>query len=380
MFWERKNNRQEEAPQDFFSGAQNNKEEINKVLAVLAYFTDGVLVFDHNKKISLINPQAENIFGVKKEEVLGKPLFQLNEFPNFKPLVSLLGGEIQEFQKKEVVINKNLILEVSSSHIAAGSQKAGALIVLHNITREKLVETMKSEFVTLAAHQLRTPTSAVKWSLRMLLDGDLGKMPEEQRKVIEEAYQTNDKAIQLLNDLLNVARIEEGKFLSKIASSDFGVLIKSVVQTFSKEIKKKKINFSLEFSDASLPKIMLDVDKMRMALENIIDNAVRYTLPGGKIAISVSVGKKEIEVKIKDTGIGIPEDRQNKIFSKFFRAENAMKIETEGTGLGLFIAKYIVEAHDGRIWFESEPGKGSVFCLTLPTKEEFAEYLTGEFY
>lgn len=380
MFWERKNNKQEDAPQDFFSGVQDNKEEINKVLAVLAYFTDGVLVFDHNKKISLINPQAENIFGVKKEEVLGKPLFQLNEFPNFKPLVSLLGGEIQEFQKKELAVNKNLILEVSSSHIAAGSQKAGALIVLHNITREKLVETMKSEFVTLAAHQLRTPTSAVKWSLRMLLDGDLGKMPEEQRKVIEEAYQTNDKAIQLLNDLLNVARIEEGKFLSKIASSDFGVLIKSVVQTFSKEIKKKKINFSLEFSDASLPKIMLDVDKMRMALENIIDNAVRYTLPGGKIAISVSVGKKEIEVKIKDTGIGIPEDRQNKIFSKFFRAENAMKIETEGTGLGLFIAKYIVEAHDGRIWFESEPGKGSVFCLTLPTKEEFAEYLTGEFY
>ena len=380
MFWERKNNKQEDAPQDFFSGVQDNKEEINKVLAVLAYFTDGVLVFDHNKKISLINPQAENIFGVKKEEVLGKPLFQLNEFPNFKPLVSLLGGEIQEFQKKEVVINKNLILEVSSSHIAAGSQKAGTLIVLHNITREKLVETMKSEFVTLAAHQLRTPTSAVKWSLRMLLDGDLGKMPEEQRKVIEEAYQTNDKAIQLLNDLLNVARIEEGKFLSKIVSSDLGGLIKSVVQTYAEEIKKKKINFSLEFSDASLPKIMLDVDKMRMALENIIDNAVRYTLPGGKIAISVSVGKKEIEVKIKDTGIGIPEDRQNKIFSKFFRAENAMKIETEGTGLGLFIAKYIVEAHDGRIWFESEPGKGSVFCLTLPTKEEFAEYLTGEFY
>jgi len=380
MFWERKNNRQEEAPQDFFSGAQNNKEEINKVLAVLAYFTDGVLVFDHNKKISLINPQAENIFGVKKEEVLGKPLFQLNEFPNFKPLVSLLGGEIQEFQKKEVVINKNLILEVSSSHIAAGSQKAGALIVLHNITREKLVETMKSEFVTLAAHQLRTPTSAVKWSLRMLLDGDLGKMPEEQRKVIEEAYQTNDKAIQLLNDLLNVARIEEGKFLSKIVSSNLGGLIKSVVQTFSKEIRKKKINFSLEFSDASLPKIMLDVDKMRMALENLIDNAVRYTLSGGKIVISVSADDKEIEVKIKDTGIGIPEDQQSKMFAKFFRAENAMKTETEGTGLGLFVAKYIIEAHGGRIWFESKLDKGSVFCFTLPIKKEFAEYLTEEFY
>ena len=380
MFWERKNNRQEEAPQDFFSGAQNNKEEINKVLAVLAYFTDGVLVFDHNKKISLINPQAENIFGVKKEEVLGKPLFQLNEFPNFKPLVSLLGGEIQEFQKKEVVINKNLILEVSSSHIAAGSQKAGTLIVLHNITREKLVETMKSEFVTLAAHQLRTPTSAVKWSLRMLLDGDLGKMPEEQRKVIEEAYQTNDKAIQLLNDLLNVARIEEGKFLSKIVSSDLGGLIKSVVQTYAEEIKKKKINFTLEFSVSPLPKIMLDVDKMRMALENLIDNAVRYTLSGGKIVISVSADDKEIEVKIKDTGIGIPEDQQSKMFAKFFRAENAMKTETEGTGLGLFVAKYIIEAHGGRIWFESKLDKGSVFCFTLPIKKEFAEYLTEEFY
>jgi len=179
-------------------------------------------------------------------------------------------------------------------------------------------------------------------------------MPEEQRKVIEEAYRTNDKAIQLLNDLLNVARIEEGKFLSKIVSSDLGGLIKSVVQTYAEEIKKKKINFTLEFSVSPLPKIMLDVDKMRMALENLIDNAVRYTLSGGKIVISVSADDKEIEVKIKDTGIGIPEDQQSKMFAKFFRAENAMKTETEGTGLGLFVAKYIIEAHGGRIWFESK--------------------------
>lgn len=379
MFWKKKNQKKE-ISEDFLSAIKGDEEEKNKTLAIINYLTAGILVFDKNNQLVLINSQAEKLFGVKREEILGRRLFELNSFPSFRPLVSLLGGEIKKIQNKELEITKKLILGVSSIPMIVQQEKIGTLVILHDITREKLVEMMKSEFVTLAAHQLRTPTSALKWSLRLLLDGDLGTVPKNQREILEKMYYTNEKSINLVKDLLNVARIEEGKFLSKITLSSIEEVIQSVVEVYSDEIKKRKLKFEFEKPLAPLPKVMLDVDKMKIAVENLIDNAVRYTLPGGRITVSLAEKEKEIEVQIQDTGLGIPENQQSKMFTKFFRAENVMKIETEGTGLGLFITKYIIEAHGGRIWFESGEGEGTVFYFTIPIKEEFAEYLTEEFY
>jgi len=379
MFWKKKNQKKE-ISEDFLSAIKGDEEEKNKTLAIINYLTAGILVFDKNNQLVLINSQAEKLFGVKREEILGRRLFELNSFPSFRPLVSLLGGEIKKIQNKELEITKKLILGVSSIPMIVQQEKIGTLVILHDITREKLVEMMKSEFVTLAAHQLRTPTSALKWSLRLLLDGDLGTVPKNQREILEKMYYTNEKSINLVKDLLNVARIEEGKFLSKITLSSIEEVIQSVVEVYSDEIKKRKLKFEFEKPLAPLPKVMLDVDKMKIAVGNLIDNAVRYTLPGGRITVSLAEKEKEIEVQIQDTGLGIPENQQSKMFTKFFRAENVMKIETEGTGLGLFITKYIIEAHGGRIWFESGEGEGTVFYFTIPIKEEFAEYLTEEFY
>lgn len=380
MFWKKKNKKEEDFFKGFFEGINENNGDRNKILSIITYFVDGLLVFDRNNQLALINPQAEKFLEVKKEEILGESILRLNSFENFRPLVSLLGGEIKEVFKKEVRIGGKFILEVSAIPMMAQQEKIGTLVVLHNVTREKLVEMMKSEFVTLAAHQLRTPTSGIKWSLRMLLDGDLGAMSEGQKKVIEKAYNTNEKVIRLINDLLNVARIEEGKFLSKMVLSDIGEVIQSVVDLYSEEIKKKKLKFGFKKSEKDLPQVMLDVDKIKIAIDNLVDNAIRYTLPGGRVTISIKEKEKEIEVQIQDTGVGIPENEQDKIFTKFFRAENIMKMETEGTGLGLFITKYIIEAHGGSIWFESEEGEGTIFYFTLPLKKEFAEYLTEEFY
>lgn len=380
MFWKKKNKKEEDFFKGFFESINESNGDRNKILSIITYFVDGLLVFDRNNQLALINPQAEKFLEVKKEEILGESILRLNSFENFRPLVSLLGGEIKEVLKKEVRIGGKFILEVSATPMMAQQEKIGTLVVLHNVTREKLVEMMKSEFVTLAAHQLRTPTSGIKWSLRMLLDGDLGVIPEGQKKVIEKAYNTNEKVIRLINDLLNVARIEEGKFLSKMVLSDIGEVIQSVVDLYSEEIKKKKLKLEFKKPEKDLSQVMLDVDKIKIAIDNLVDNAIRYTFPGGRVTISIKEKEKEIEVQIQDTGVGIPENEQDKIFTKFFRAENIMKMETEGTGLGLFITKYIIEAHGGSIWFESEEGEGTIFYFTLPLKKEFAEYLTEEFY
>jgi len=328
----------------------------------------------------LVNLQAEEFFQIRKEKILGKSILELNRFPNFEPLVSILTGRIKEFFRRELQIEENFILEVTSTLMIINGEKSGTLVILHNVSREKIVEKMKSEFVTLAAHQLRTPTSAIKWSIQILLDGDLGELKKEQRKILEKMYKTNDKVIRLVRDLLNLAQIEEGRFLSKIILSDVEDIIQLIINESRETIEEKKLKFEFKKSKDKLPKVMLDVEKMKIAIENIFNNALRYTFSGDKISISLKNNKKEIEVKIQDTGMGIPRDQQTKVFTKFFRGTNIMKVDTEGTGLGLYMAKNIIEAHGGKIWFESGKDKGSSFYFTIPVKESFREFITGKFY
>jgi len=374
MFWKRKNKKKES-----FEDIKDIRE-VGDDAIITNYLTDGLLVFDKNSRLSLINPQAERLLEVRKEKILGRSILELNRFPSFSPLVSLLGGEIRKFFRKELQIRVNFILEITTVPMTAEEKKIGTLVILHNVTREKLADRMKSEFVTLAAHQLRTPSSGVKWSLQILLDGDLGKLNEKQRKIIEEAYKTNDKMIRMVRDLLNVAQIEEGKYLSKIVLSNIEDIIQSIVDVYKKEIEKRKIKFEFKKPKEQLPKLMLDVEKIEIAIKNIFDNALKYTLPGGRVSIFLKRDEKEIEVQIQDTGVGIPQEQQRKVFTKFFRGTNVIKIETEGTGLGLFMSKNIIEAHGGRIWFESNESKGSSFYFTIPVKERFGEFLTEEFY
>ncbi len=370
MFWKKENKDEEK----FYKGFPMEDA------AIINYLTDGLLVFDERGKLLLINSYAKEFFEVKKEKILGKSILELSRFLGFRPLVSFLGGEIRKVSKKELKVRENFILEVTTVPLKIKEVKKGTLVILHDITREKLVDKMKSEFVTLAAHQLRTPTSAVKWALRTLLEGDLGELNKKQKEMVKEAYVTNDRAIKLVNDLLDVAQIEEGKYLSKMTLSSIENVVQSVVDNYGQRIKERKLKVGLKKSKKELAAVMLDVIKMRTAVRNIFDNAVRYTFPGGKISIVLKEHKEEIEVQIQDTGMGIPLSQQEKVFTKFFRGANIMKVDTEGTGLGLYITKNIIEAHGGRIWFKSEEGKGSTFCFTIPVKEKFGEFLTEEFY
>lgn len=361
------------------------EEEKNKTEAIITSFTDGLLVFDKDNRLTRFNPQAENFLKIKPDKIVGKTNLELSGVDELQGLMKILGKEMKGIFRKELELRENFILEVSTIPlITAGymgeprlwreKEKIGTLVILHDISREKIVERLKTEFVSISAHQLRTPLSAIKWTLRMLLDGDLGEITPEQMEYLQRTYRSNERMIALINSLLNVTRIEEGRFLYRPAPAKIDEIVETVVGTFVDEAKKRQLELKFE-KDEKLPVVLIDTEKIKLAIYNLIDNAVRYTLPGGRVKIFLKRINMEIEFQVQDTGVGIPKEQQERVFSKFFRGANVMRLETEGTGLGLFITKNIIEAHGGKIWFESEKGKGTTFHFTLPVGKEFEEFL-----
>lgn len=231
------------------------------------------------------------------------------------------------------------------------------------------LDKLKSDFISVAAHQLRTPLSGVKWVLKLLLDGDLGAINEDQKGMLKRGYETNEKMIQLVNDLLNVSRIENGKFGYKFEKNDFMKLISTLIENTALPSQARNIDVRLENRAGIIPDFMFDPEKLLIALQNIVDNAMKYTLPGGRVTIVVERQGDYIEVKVSDTGVGIPKADIPKLFSKFFRAANVIHLQTDGSGLGLFIVKSIIMRHGGQIWVDSTEGKGTTFTVVVPVVE-----------
>jgi PAS domain S-box-containing protein len=381
MFWKTRKKQDDNGNKTFPSLKKENKTNFSlENLSIISYLKDGILIFDKNDKLFAMNPQAEKFLNIKKEKVLGKSVLGMTYSPSLRRLVSFLGVEITETNQKELQLDENLILETSSVQIKNQKDKMASLVILHDITKEKMSQEIKSRFIALAAHQLRTPSSAVKWSMKMLLAGEMGELTLKQKETIEKTYKTNEKMIALINDLLDITKIEEGRYISKKVLADILEVIKSAIELSQDMIDRKSIKFSFKTPRMPIPKIMLDKERMKMAIGNILDNAVKYTPAKGKISILLKIKKEEVEIQIKDNGIGIPYNEQKNMFNIFHRGSNASKVDTEGTGLGLFVAKNIIEAHEGAIWFHSRVNKGTIFYLTVPIKEEFSEFLREDLY
>lgn len=234
-------------------------------------------------------------------------------------------------------------------------------------TQAKNEEKNKIEPVSLAAHQLRTPLSAVRFSLKMLLGGSMGKISGEQKEVLEKTYKKVEEMISLVNDLLGRDRIYGS--LEK-TPTDMEEIVSSVINSCAEEMEMKKIAFECEKPAEKIPKIMADGKKIKLVVQNLFDNAIKYTPAGGKIVSSLKTDGKEVVFRIRDSGIGIPEDQKKRLFNKFFQAANAAGADTGGFGLGLFIAKNIINAHNGKIWFDSKENAGSTFYFSLPVVEK----------
>lgn len=232
--------------------------------------------------------------------------------------------------------------------------------------RLKDLDRMKTEFISVASHQLRTPLSGIKWALKMLMDHDAGPITDNQAELLKKSYQSNERMIALINDLLDVSRIEEGRFTYVFREQELTPLVVELVDEMRHLAQPKQVTIVYEDATKRLPLVNVDSQKFRLALQNLIDNAVKYTPATGTVIVRTYEDRGSVITSIQDTGVGIPAEQQNHVFTKFFRGDNVMRMQTEGTGLGLFIARSVVQQHKGRIWFESHEGRGTTFYILLP--------------
>jgi signal transduction histidine kinase len=241
--------------------------------------------------------------------------------------------------------------------------------VILEIQRRQEIEKIdkaKSEFISIASHQLRTPLTAVKGYISMILDGTYGQLAEKQAKPLENVYQSNERLIRLVNDLLNLSRLDAGKIEFSPELISLEEMVSDIIEELRINAEKKGLYIKMVKPQEPLPKIMVDQDKLRQVILNIVDNAIKYTKEGG-VTFELKKLDEQEEIKVSDTGEGMDEKELNSLFQMFSRATAGTQLHAEGAGLGLYVARQFIEMHEGKIWAES-PGKsrGSTFYIQLP--------------
>ena len=350
--------------------AREHAEQISdRIQLIISNFSDGILVLSEDMRVKIINPTAENILNINKGDIINKSIYEIADALNLRSMTSELSKKVEKAFKREIGFPQDRTIEVMYVPIFSRSgKKSDTMFVLHDITREKRVEQLKTEFVSLAAHQLRTPLSAIKWTFNILMN-DMGqKFTREQSDLMNVGYKSNERMIALVNDLLDITRIEEGKYINNPTPSNIYELVRLAISNRSKEAERRGISLDLVLKSKKAPILMIDKEKIMLSMHNLIDNAMFYTQRGGRIVVSIDYkdAKKIVEISVRDNGIGIPQKQQGRVFERFFRAPNAVSVHTTGTGLGLYIIKNIIEAHGGKIWFQSKENKGTVFHIAIP--------------
>jgi signal transduction histidine kinase len=239
----------------------------------------------------------------------------------------------------------------------------GTSRIARDITDRKVLDRMKDEFVGTVSHELRTPLTAIKGFIELVLDGDAGPIPDTQREFLEVAARNADRLGALINDILDVSRIESQRLEIRPEPIDLAAVLEDVVSTFRVMARNKGLTLRQEV--AGLPKVLGDASRLVQVFSNLLSNAIKYT-PKGEVGVKAIVTSGGVEVVVHDTGVGLTKEEQEQLFTKFFRGKNPVVAESGGTGLGLVIAKAIVETHKGTIDFESRPGEGTRFRVVLP--------------
>lgn len=233
----------------------------------------------------------------------------------------------------------------------------------------KKINENKSDIISMTAHQLRTSLSALKWIFKMFIDEDIGKLTTEQGGFIQKAYNSNERMLVLVNDLLTLSHTEDASVSYNFKKVDILYLIEQVLFDFSGETNKKEIELIFLKPESQVPSVDCDESMIRVVLQNLVENSIKYSNQGGKVFVSLKQKDNNILISVHDTGIGIKEEDKENIFKKFYRAPNAQEKENIGSGLGLFTTKNIVEKHHGKIWFENAQGGGTTFSVSLPINQ-----------
>jgi signal transduction histidine kinase len=247
-----------------------------------------------------------------------------------------------------------------------GTKRPLALATLVDIHEQKELERIKTEFLSLASHQLRTPLANLKWQIDFLLTRKKDELTESVRDYLEKMFRRNEDMIDLVNTLLNLSRIEMGRVKVEKEEADIVETIQGVIEELTPQAESKHMTLTSELP--AQHSIHTDKRLVRIIIQNLLANAIRYTTEGGTATLSLTSHGGATMVSVADTGVGIPPEEQGKIFSKMYRATNAQKMEANGNGIGLYMCKALAEAMGGTISFESEMGKGTTFTVTLPNR------------
>lgn len=350
--------------------------------SILASVGDGLIAIDSEGKIIVMNKVAEKLLGWNTKEALGKLYNDIISLENEngisiplgeRPLSKALASFTTTTTTTELfLVSKNKVkfpVAIIVSPIVLDNKIIGAVEVFRDITREKEIDKAKTEFVSLASHQLRTPLGITKWYLEALDSEDyFKKAPAVIRNYFNEIHKSNERLLSLVRGLLSVSRIEQGRVKDVPKMIDVKKLVMEVVEQMKAVSRKKNIDLVLTVQAEKIPLINIDTLRLREVIENLVTNALEYTKAGGNVSVALQKIGGEISISFKDTGMGISEGDRKNLFTKFFRSEEAIKNNPEGSGLGLYVVKSYVEGWGGSISVESVYGKGSTFTIILPIK------------
>lgn len=352
---------------------------------ILQHIDEGIVTTDSAGSVLFMNRAAEKLLGWHVSDLFGKKFVDVVPMldqegapisPESRPLrQALLTGmpstTVASYPRKDGGI---LPVSVASMPVTIDDKVVGGIDTFRDISEEQSVSRTKSEFVTLASHQLRTPISAISWLSELLLNGDAGKLSDEQHEHIDSIYQSNRRMAELVNQMLIVSSLDLNTMPIAPQKLDIAKVAASIVKEQQAAHKAKKMQVT-EHYDAALPRVLLDIDVIKLVLRNLVSNAIKYTPKNGQVILRITSSDEEkirsssrgsVVISVSDTGFGIPEASASKIFTKFYRAENIRHKDTDGTGLGLYVVKSLLDYVGGSISFASREGKGTTFTVLLP--------------
>jgi len=355
------------------------KETFGKLIedlmeTILSSISDAIIAFDRDEKVVYLNPQAERILKVKKAEIVGQKVEEIIE--NQELLSALQSFDHKEVSAKEERLELTqevilpgeppTILRILTTPLLDKDQKyVGYLKTFQDLTSEREIDRLKSEFLSTVSHDLRTPLTSIKGYVDLILDGDAGEISDIQREFLEIVKHNNDRLVKLINDVLDISKIESGRVHFRIEPIQLEDVVHDVIDTFKNLMAQKKIRLITDIPQA-LGSVAADQDRIGQVVMNLVSNALKYTPAGGTIEVNLKEEGHRLIFSVIDTGIGISSEDQKYLFTRFFRVDSSLTQEVGGSGLGLSICKSIINLHGGEIWIESELGQGSNFSFSLP--------------
>lgn len=339
-------------------------EEAKRVMAIVESMVEGVVVIDNAQRILLINSVLSRAFDLKREDIQGRFFWEVFRDPTINEMIAKGLKDRYASTLEHSILLSNSIFQIQISPVFKASEFLGVTAVFHDVTKLKELERMRSDFVANVSHELKTPLTSIMGSVETLKEG-AAQDPGDRSRFLNIIEEHSKNLHHLIEDLLLLSKMESGRENLKREKLDAEKILKKVIETLDLVLNSKKIKVNLDFSEKPFL-IFGDPKSMEQVFSNLIDNAVKYNEPGGKIAVRGFYETDTAKIEIEDTGIGIPDSDIPRVFERFYRVDKSRSRESGGTGLGLAIVKHIIERHSGQIQVKSHPQKGSTFTITLP--------------